>query len=617
MHRILPKIEGPEDLKLLDHQELEILCQEMRDELVRVLSLRPAHFASNLGVVELCVALHLSYDFSKDRIIWDTGHQIYPHKLITGRYRNFDTIRTKGGLMGYPNPAESDFDLFMTGHAGCSLSTALGLKVGDDLNGNTDRHSIAVIGDGALPSGIVFEALNNAGGLDKNLLVILNDNEMSICPRVGSLAKCLDQARLTSLYQDSKRQIKDGLKASLMGGRLFEEFGFRYFGPIDGHDLPGMLKWFADIKEQKGPILLHVLTQKGCGVPQASEDPVTFHTPPVFEKVGPERTLISMKMGGSKGYTDAVSSSIFKIMQENKKVCVITAAMCQGNKLEKIREVFPERFFDVGICESHAVAFAAGLAKTGNRPIVDIYSTFLQRSFDQVFQEVSLQNLPVLFCLDRAGITGPDGPTHHGAFDNTYMRVFPNMTVMAPGDELDVEPMLRLSLAHNGPTVIRYPKANLERIKRDFVPLEIGQSEVLEWGDDITLIGYGTLLGECCKAADILREEGFQVGIINARFLKPLDKNTLFKAMEESNLVVTIEEGSLEGGFGSALLEAANSAGIETRKLIRLGLPDSFVEHGERTELLHDLGLDAIGIANAAKQWFAKDVTASRQTLGK
>ena len=460
---------------------------------------------------------------------------------------------------------------------------------------------------------------------------------MSICPRVGSLAKCLDQARLTSLYQDSKRQLKDllekipfggvakqaleqlkdGLKASLMGGRLFEEFGFRYFGPIDGHDLPGMLKWFADIKEQKGPILLHVLTQKGCGVPQASEDPVTFHTPPVFEKVGPERTLISMKRGGSKGYTDAVSSSIFKIMQENKKVSVITAAMCQGNKLEKIREVFPERFFDVGICESHAVAFAAGLAKTGNRPIVDIYSTFLQRSFDQVFQEVSLQNLPVLFCLDRSGITGPDGPTHHGAFDNTYMRVFPNMTVMAPGDELDVEPMIRLSLAHNGPTVIRYPKANLERIKRDFVPLEIGQAEVIDWGEDIILVAYGTLLVECCKAAEILREEGMHVGVINARFLKPLDKNTFFKAMEEANLVISVEEGSLEGGFGSAILEAANSAGIETRKLIRLGLPDHFVEHGERGELLHDLGLDAIGIANAAKQWFAKDVGASRQILGK
>ncbi|NDH06839.1 1-deoxy-D-xylulose-5-phosphate synthase, partial [bacterium] len=478
MHRILPKIESPEDLKLLDHQELEILCQEMRDELVRVLSLRPAHFASNLGVVELCVALHLSYDFSKDRIIWDTGHQIYPHKLITGRYRNFDTIRTKGGLMGYPNPAESEFDLFMTGHAGCSLSTALGLKVGDDLNGNSERHSIAVIGDGALPSGI------------------------------------------------------------------FEEFGFRYFGPIDGHDLPGMLKWFEDIKQQKGPILLHVLTKKGCGVPQASEDPVTFHTPPVFEKIGPERNIISMKRGGSRGYTDAVSSGIFKSMQENKKVCVITAAMCQGNKLEKIREEFPDRFFDVGICESHAVAFAAGLAKTGNRPIVDIYSTFLQRSFDQVFQEVALQNLPVLFTLDRAGLTGPDGPTHHGAFDNTYMRVFPNMTVMAPGDELDVEPMIQLCLAHNGPTVIRYPKANLEHIERDFVPLEIGQSEVLDWGEDIILIAYGTLLGECCKAAEILRDEGHQVGVINARFLKPMDKSTLFKALEESNLIITVEEGS-------------------------------------------------------------------------
>ncbi len=637
MHKILPKIEGPKDLKNLSQQELEVLCQEMRDELVRVLSLRPAHFASNLGVVELCIALHLSFDFSKDRIIWDTGHQIYPHKLITGRYRNFDTIRTKGGLMGYPNPAESDYDLFMTGHAGCSLSTALGLKVGDDLNGNSDRHSIAVIGDGALPSGIVFEALNNAGGLNKNFLVILNDNEMSICPRVGSLAKCLDQARMTNFYQDSKKQIKDllekvpfggvakqaleqlkdGLKASLSGGMLFEEFGFRYFGPIDGHDLPGLQKWLAAISEQKGPILLHVLTKKGCGVPQASEDPVTFHTPPVFEKIGPERNILSMKRGGSKGYTDVVSSAIHKLMQENKKVTVITAAMCQGNKLEKVREDFPDRFFDVGICESHAVAFAAGLAKTGIRPIVDIYSTFLQRSFDQIFQEVALQNLPVLFCLDRAGITGPDGPTHHGAFDNSYMRVFPNMTIMAPGDELDVEPMLRLCLSHGGPTAIRYPKANLERIRRDFVPLEIGQAEVIEWGDDVILIAYGTLLSECCKAAEILREEGLQVGVINARFLKPLDKNTLLKALEDSGMVITVEEGTLEGGFGSALLEAANSAGMDTRKLLRLGLPDQFVEHGERTELLQSLKLDAPSIALAAKQWLGKDIDASRHPLGK
>ncbi|MFN5290213.1 MAG: 1-deoxy-D-xylulose-5-phosphate synthase [Gemmataceae bacterium] len=636
MANILPRINSPKDLQSLSHEELQTLCQEMRDELVRVLSLRPAHFASNLGVVELCVALHLCYDFSKDRIIWDTGHQIYPHKLITGRYRDFHTIRTKGGLMGYPNPAESEYDLFMTGHAGCSVSTALGLKAGDDMMGQGDRQSVAVIGDGALPSGIVFEALNNAGGLKKNLLVILNDNEMSICPRVGALAQCLDQARLTNFYKDSKKQVrdilekipvigpmakhgleqlKDGLKAFLHGGMLFEELGFKYIGPIDGHDLPSLRRWLMDLKDQKGPILLHVLTQKGHGVPQALQDPVTFHTPPVFEKVGPERTILSMKRGGSKAYTDAVSSSLHKIMSENSKVSVITAAMCQGNKLEKIREDFPERFFDVGICESHAVAFAAGIAKTGGRPVVDIYSTFLQRSFDQIFQEVALQNLPVVFCMDRAGLTGPDGPTHHGAFDSSYMRMFPNMTIMAPGDELDVEPMLKLSLEHDGPTGIRYPKANLERINRDFVPLEIGQAEVLEWGEDIVLIAYGTLLSECEKAANLLREEGYSVGVINARFLKPLDKTTILKALEEAQLLVTIEENSLEGGFGSAVLEAVNAAGGDSRKVLRLGLPDQFVEHGERQELLSDLGLDAKGICNQSREMLSKLAGTEQQSL--
>ncbi|MFL5245797.1 MAG: 1-deoxy-D-xylulose-5-phosphate synthase, partial [Gemmataceae bacterium] len=435
---LLPTIKSPADLQGLTDQQLSLLAQEMRDELVRVLSIRPAHFASNLGVVELCLALHLSFDFAKDRLIWDTGHQIYPHKLITGRYPQFDTIRTRGGLMGYPNPNESPYDLFMTGHAGCSISSALGLKVGDELLGHGDNHTVAVIGDGAFPSGIVYEALNNAGGLGKNLLVILNDNKMSICPRVGAVARCLDQARLTNLYQGSKRHIqnilarlplvggmanhaidnfRDGLKAIFTGGMLFEELGFKYIGPIDGHDVPSLRRWLRDVKDQRGPILLHVLTEKGHGVAQASEDPVTFHTPPVFEQVGPERTILALKRGGAKAYTDAVSAAIFKTMQENPKVAVITAAMCQGNKLENARTAFPDRFFDTGICESHAVAFAAGLAKAGIRPIVDIYSTFLQRSFDQIFQEVALQNLPVTFCLDRAGLTGPDGPTHHGAFD--------------------------------------------------------------------------------------------------------------------------------------------------------------------------------------------------------
>jgi 1-deoxy-D-xylulose-5-phosphate synthase len=623
MTALLPQINSPADLHKLSEAQLLELAQEMRDEMVRVLSIRPAHFASNLGVIELCLALHLTFDFRRDRLIWDTGHQIYPHKLITGRYRQFDTIRTRGGLMGYPNPHESPYDLFMTGHAGCSVSSALGLRVGDDLLGQDDRHSVAVIGDGALPSGIVFEALNNAGGLRKDLLVILNDNAMSICPRVGALAHCLDQARLTNFYQGSKRhirdllkhipliggaathaieQIKDGLKAFLTGGMLFEELGFRYFGPIDGHDLPTLRRWLRDVKDQKGPVLLHVLTTKGHGVPQASADPVTYHTPPVFEKVGPERTILSLKRGGSRAYTDAVSGAIYNALRDDARAAVITAAMCQGNKLEKARADFPTRFFDTGICESHAVAFAAGLAKSGMRPIVDIYSTFLQRSFDQIFQEVALQNLPVVFTLDRSGLTGPDGPTHHGVFDLTYLRIFPNFVVMAPGDELDVAPMMKFALSHSGPVSLRYPKANLERIDRPVTPVELGQAEVYEWGEDGVFIVCGSLFPTCVKAAAALREEGLNIGVINARFIKPLDRTTLLRAVEEMPLVVTVEEGTLEGGFGSAVLEAANSAGIDSSHVRRLGLPDRFIEHGERGELLADLGLDVSGLCATVRR---------------
>src|SRR5579871_4423348 len=325
---------------------------------------------------------------------------------------------------------------------------------------------------------------------------------------------------------------------------LFEDLGFCYIGPIDGHDLPSLRRWLRIVKDQEGPVLLHVLTEKGHGVPQASEDPVTYHTPPVFEKIGPERTILSLKRGGSRAYTDAVSSAIYNAMQEDPHVAVITAAMCQGNKLEKVRTDFPTRFFDTGICESHAVAFAAGLAKAGMRPIVDIYSTFLQRSFDQIFQEVALQNLPVVFTLDRSGLTGPDGPTHHGVFDTTYLRLFPNMVVMAPGDEADVPLMLRFALAHNGPTSLRYPKANLEKVERDPAPVLLGQAEIHEWGGDGALIAYGTLFSACVKAAEALREEGINVGVINARFVKPLDRATLLRAVEELPLVVTVEEGT-------------------------------------------------------------------------
>jgi 1-deoxy-D-xylulose-5-phosphate synthase len=623
MSELLPRITTPADLQNLTDPELIQLAQEMRDELVRVLSIRPAHFASNLGVVELCLALHLTFDFATDRLIWDTGHQIYPHKLITGRFPQFETIRTRGGLMGYPNPHESPFDLFMTGHAGCSVSCALGLKVGDELQGKTDHHSVAVVGDGALPSGIVFEALNNAGHLGRNLIVILNDNKMSICPRVGALAQALDRARLTNFYQGSKRrltrllkkvpfvgglasqafqQFRDALKAALTGGMLFEELGFRYVGPVDGHDLAGLRYWLGKIKNQKGPTLLHVLTEKGHGVPQASEDPVTYHTPPVFEKIGPGRTILSLKRGGSKAYTDAASSAIYEAMRDNPKVTVMTAAMCQGNKLEKVRSDFRERFFDTGICESHAVAFAAGQAKAGLRPIVDIYSTFLQRAFDQLFQEVALQNLPVTFCLDRAGLTGPDGPTHHGAFDTVYLRLFPNFVVMAPGDELDVAPMLRLALSHPGPASLRYPKAGLERVERRVQPVELGQAEVHEWGADAVFLAYGSLFPSCVKAAERLRKEGVDIGVINARFVKPLDHTTILRVVEETPLVVTVEEGTLEGGFGSAVLEAANTNGLDARHVVRLGLPDRFIQHAERGELLAELGLDVEGLCRAVRQ---------------
>lgn len=623
MTPILPTIHSPADLHPLNETQLEQLALEIRDKLIQVLSIRPAHFASNLGVVELCLALHLTFDFRKDRLIWDTGHQIYPHKLITGRHDRFETIRTRGGLMGYPNPEESEYDLFMTGHAGCSVSCALGLKVGDELLNRSERHSVAVIGDGALPSGIVFEALNNAGGLGKNLIVILNDNKMSICPRTGALARTLDRTRLNSFYQGTMRgvhnilekvplvgnlashafdQVRDGLKAMLTGGMLFEEFGFHYVGPIDGHDLPTLRHWLNLVKEHPGPVLLHVLTRKGEGVLQASEDPVMFHTPPVFEKVGPDRTIVSLKRGGSKAYTDAASSAIYQVMQENPRVVAITAAMCQGNKLEKVRADFPTRFFDTGICESHAVAFAAGLAKTGVRPIVAIYSTFLQRSFDQLFQEVALQNLPVTLCLDRAGLTGPDGPTHHGVFDTTYLRLFPNFVVMAPGDELDLAPMLRFALEHSGPASLRYPKASLEKVERAAAPLELGQAEIFEWGTDGAILAYGSLFPTCVKAAQRLREEDdLDIGVINARFVKPLDTNTVLRAVEQLPLVVTVEEGTLEGGFGSAVLEAANAAGLDARHVVRLGIPDRFIEHAERGELLADLGLDVNGICNTIR----------------
>jgi 1-deoxy-D-xylulose-5-phosphate synthase len=622
MEGILSTIRSPQDLRELSLKDLERLADEMREALCRLLGTRSAHFASNLGVIELTLALHTTFDFRRDRLIWDTGHQVYPHKMVTGRYDEFATIRTKGGLMGYPNPAESPYDLFMTGHAGCSVATALGLKCGDDLvTPEEERHAVAVIGDGAFASGIVLEAMNNAGGLKKNITVVLNDNKMAICPRVGGLGEYLDRLRMAPSYTSLKteiqkmlhrlplvgdsmerflRQIKDGIKAGMLGGMLFEQLGFRYIGPVDGHNIRLLQKYLGMVRDFDGPVLLHVVTEKGHGFEPAVEDPVSFHAPAPFAREN--GSAIPIKRSASASYTDLARDAVLAAMRGDPRVVVITAAMCQGNMLEPVRDEFPERFFDVGICESHAVAFAAGLTKSGLRPIVDVYSTFMQRAYDQIFQEVALQGLPVTLLLDRAGVVGPDGPTHHGVFDFTYLRPFPNMVVMAPGDAVDLPMMLRFALASDLPAAIRYPKAAAETIDRHPAPIELGTAEVLREGRDGTIVACGSPLAASIRAAEQLRREGLDFGVINARFVKPLDSETILRAVEETPLVVTVEEGALMGGFGSAVLEAACDAGLGIGRIRRLGVPDRFVEHGNRRELLADLGLDAEGIAESCRR---------------
>ena len=622
MDKLLSQINSPKDLQSLSVKDLHLLAAEMREALHRLAATRTAHFASNLGVVELTLALHTTFDFSRDRLIWDTGHQVYAHKLVTGRYDEFITMRSKGGLMGYPNPAESEYDLFMTGHAGCSVSSALGLKCGDELiDPDQQRHVVAVIGDGAFPCGVVCEAMNHAGGLKKNLTVVLNDNKMSICPRVGGLADTLDRLRLAPFYTGLKTEIqralgcvpvlgdpverfilqmKDAVKAGLLGGMFFEDLGFRYIGPVDGHNVVQLQKYLAMAKKFDGPVLLHVVTEKGHGFEPAAKDPTRYHAPAPFAREN--GTVVPVKPQGAPAYTRVARDAIFDVMRRDDRVAIITAAMCQGNMLEPIRDAFAERFFDVGICESHAVSFAAGLAKSGMRPIVDIYSTFLQRSYDQIFQEVSLQNLPVLFMLDRAGLVGPDGPTHHGVFDLCYLRPFPNLVVMAPGDSWDLQAMVDWALDHDMPAAIRYAKTAAVRLEREESPIELGRAEVLRDGPDGTIVACGSVLSDCLAAAKQLATEGVELSVINARFVKPLDTATILQAAEQSPFVLTVEEGQLMGGFGSAVLEAIADAGVAVACVRRLGLPDRYVEHATRAELLADQRLDTAGIAATCRE---------------
>ncbi|MEM6689871.1 MAG: 1-deoxy-D-xylulose-5-phosphate synthase [Planctomycetota bacterium] len=625
-HPLLATLDNALPLKGFSEEQLELVAAEIRDVLCNLLATRTAHFASNLCVVELCLALHCEFDFRSDRLIWDTGHQVYPHKLVTGRYGEFGSIRTRGGLMGYPNPAESVYDLFMTGHAGCSVSTAVGLRSGDLIGGKEDRHSVAVIGDGAFPSGIVFEALNNAGDLNQDLTIVLNDNKMSICPRTGSLAQYLDNLRSKTAYSNFKNelikvldkvpvigdsterllgQIKEGVKAGMLGGMLFEDLGIRYIGPIDGHDIPLVRKYLRRAKEISGPVLLHVVTEKGHGYKPAADDPVYFHTPPAF-KDRDGKAVAKPASSGNPPYTQYARDAIATAMDADQRVTVITAAMCQGNKLEPVREKFPDRFFDVGICEAHAVAFAAGQAKTGLRPIVDIYSTFLQRSYDQIFQEVTLQNLPVTFMLDRAGLTGPDGPTHHGVYDLGYMRLFPNMVCMAPGYAEELQPMLDFALQLEQPASIRYPKASVRRQETEPTPVSLGRSECIrkserEGGPDGTIVAIGAILDQAMEAAELLSGE-LDIEVINARFIKPIDEDMVQRVCQTGRFVITLEEGTSVGGFGSAFLESAVSQRLDTRVITTLGLPDKFVEHGDRDDLLDTYGLSPDAIASTCRE---------------
>ncbi len=681
---ILQSITSPTDLKSLSIEQLGELAREIRSVICKLSELRSIHLASNLGVVELTIALHYVFDFSWDRLVFDVGHQCYPHKLLTGRFDRFDSLRTWGGLSGYPNPQESDYDLFMTGHAGCSVGTALGLSLGDRLvaiDGDKRneapeqpsvshsgascaiRNAVAVVGDGSFTSGPIFEAMNHAGDIRQKLLVVLNDNKMSICRRVGGFGRYLDHLRMAPGYVGAKSRIrtvveklpsvhsgllrfKDALKAGLIGGSFFEALGFQYVGPIDGHDLRSLISYFEAVKAVNGPVLLHVLTEKGRGFRPAEIDPSHFHSsnPAKMRKqrssmksaeaknrrsgapsqeyeanraekkeVEHEESHVNL-VASDRPFTYWAQTSIMKALRKDPRVCVVVAAMTQGNMLEEARKEFPDRFFDVGISEAHAVNLAAGLAKSGMHPIVDIYSCFLQRAYDHLFQEASLQSLPIVFSLDRAGFVGSDGPTHHGVFDLSYLRPFPNMTVLAPGDSIDMGLAFDYAIAQKNPVAIRYPKTKAGRLEREAPPFETGKPEVIRPGNDGMLLGCGGgLLDNLLIAAEILASgkhayelPPLDVCVLNARFIKPLEPDVALEYLQASKPVVSVEENVLSGGYGSALLEVANDRGFNTKTLVRLGAPDCYIPHGSRDEELEVAGMDLKGILSAFSRAFSR-----------
>lgn len=626
MKSFIDKINSPKDLKKIPKRNLPILAKEIRERIIGVVSKTGGHLASSLGAVELAISLHYYFNMPMDKIIWDVGHQAYPHKILTGRAKNFDTLRQLGGISGFPSPGESEYDVFTCGHSSTSISTALGLACARDLRNETWK-VIAVIGDASLANGMAFEALNHAGHLKKDLLIILNDNELSISRSVGALSRYLNKIMTNPVYNRVRRRmqilvkripffgfkafkaakrLEESLKSLLIPGIFFEELGIRYFGPIKGHNINELISMLRNISTLKGPVILHVVTKKGKGYRFAEEKPSLFHSASPFEV----HTGKMQDKKGPKSFTEIFSDKIVALAAKDERIVAITAAMPDGTGLSKFSAEFPNRFYDVGIAEGHAVAFAAGLANQGLKPVVAVYSTFLQRGYDQIIHDVSLQDLPVVFCIDRAGVVGEDGPTHHGVFDIAYLRHIPNLIVMAPRDGLELEAMLEVAVNLKKPVAIRYPKGTGEShlSGSSFRRIELGKSELLREGKDIAIFAIGSMVSVAVKAADLLSSDGIEATVVNARFVKPLDKNMIEDVAGRIKKIVTLEEGVATGGFGSAILEFFERENIKDVRVERIGLPDHFIAHGKREELLKEYHLTADEICETVKKEFFEKV---------
>jgi 1-deoxy-D-xylulose-5-phosphate synthase len=615
---ILQRINNPDDLKSLKTSELTELADEIRDMIISTISNSGGHLASSLGVVELTIALLHTFDMNKDKLIWDVGHQCYAHKILTGRRDQFSTIRQCSGLSGFPKLAECEYDSFGTGHASTSISAALGMAKARDLKKEGFK-VIAVIGDGSLTGGMAFEALNHAGHTKTDMIVILNDNELSISPTVGGFLQRLDEFRTGQAYNRFRREVADSLtafsksavrlvkkieesaKILLVDNMLFESLGFRYFGPISGHNIPNLINILQRIKEIKGPLIIHVVTEKGKGYKFAEKDPTRFHSASPFCVTDGSY----IKKSGSISYTSAFSHALVDLASKDERIIAITAAMLDGTGVSEFKEKYPDRCFDVGIAEQHAVTFSAGLASQGMKPVFAVYSTFLQRGYDQIVHDVCLQNLPVVFAIDRAGLVGADGPTHHGTFDIAYLRHIPNMIIMAPKDEAELQKMLKTAVDCNSPCAIRYPRGEGVGVAmpKEIISLPVGKAEVIRDGNDILILAIGSMVYPAVDASEILEKHGISATVVNARFVKPLDKDLLLPLISRIGKVVTVEEHSLAGGFGSAVSEMMVESELFSETLMKhIGIPDQFIEHGDRKVLLRNLGLSSEGIAKTVME---------------